>query len=63
MHFDSHVYPLPTQAVRGMRRTSGTHHPETLASASRLVGLLRARGKVSEAEALCRDALGWYFMD
>ena len=46
-----------------MRLTSGTHHPETLASASRLVGLLRARGKVSEAEALCRDALGWCFMD
>ena len=38
-----------------MRLTSGTHHPETLASASRLVGLLRARGKVSEAERLLRQ--------
>ena len=44
------------EAVEGRRTTLGEMHPDTLISLSSYAVLLKAQGKLGEAEPLCREA-------
>ena len=45
------------EALATSRRTKGSDHPDTLVAVNNYSGLLKARGRLEEAEALLREAV------